>query len=209
MTPSRSRKTAPWLTGRSRCSTDSHFPGAVASAGCETRRCHTIAWNSSTWGVRRSGGASMTMQTSASFAVAPSARPTTPKTSCTDFPRELDRANEVHRDVVRAAPAADREDEDRVPRGDARGPEPRVEARLPALVVRPSRDLGDVVGRRIRLEVAQLPEVVDRMRRVCRTASYPRTKSRPCRRRTSASAFASSSTAAGSTDRTISPTSRR
>ena len=29
-------------------STDSHFPGAVASAGCETRRCHTIAWNSST-----------------------------------------------------------------------------------------------------------------------------------------------------------------
>ena len=32
----------------SAASTDSHFPGAVTSAGCETRRCHTIAWNSST-----------------------------------------------------------------------------------------------------------------------------------------------------------------
>ena len=51
----------------SAASTDSHFPGALTSAGCETRRCHTIAWNSSTWGVRRSGGASMTMQTSACF----------------------------------------------------------------------------------------------------------------------------------------------
>ena len=33
---------------RRAASTDSHFPGAVTSAGCETRRCHTIAWNSST-----------------------------------------------------------------------------------------------------------------------------------------------------------------
>ena len=91
--------------------------------------------------------------------------------ACAHLPRELDRADEVHRDVVRAAPSADGEHEDRVLRREARRPEPRVEARLPPLVVRPGRELRDVVGRRVRLEVAELAEVVDRMRRVCRPAA--------------------------------------
>ena len=47
-TPSRSRKTARVAHLPSAASTDSHFPGAVTRAGCETRRCQTTAWNSST-----------------------------------------------------------------------------------------------------------------------------------------------------------------
>ena len=130
--------------------------------------------------------------------------------ACAHLPRELDRADEVHGDVVRAASAADREDEDRVLRGEPRGPEPRVEARLPSLVVRPGRELGDVVGGGVRLEVAELAEVVDRVRRVRRTAADTRARragrAAAARRR---ARRARSSTAAASSERTMSPTSPR
>ena len=89
------------------------------------------------------------------------------------LPRELDRADEVDRHVVSAAPSTDGEDEDGVAGGEPRGSEPRVEARLPPLVVRPRRQLRDVVGRRVRLELAQLPEVVDGMGRVRRATPDP------------------------------------
>jgi hypothetical protein len=74
---------------------------------------------------------------------------------------------------VRAAPSADREDEQRVAGREPRDLEPRVEARLPPLVVRPRRELCDVVGRCIRLEAAELAEVVDRVRGVRRAAPDP------------------------------------
>src|SRR4051794_7700511 len=60
--------------------TDSHFAGAAASIGCDTSRCHTTAWNASVCGVRRAAGAGTTTHASASSAVAPSDRPTTPNT---------------------------------------------------------------------------------------------------------------------------------
>ncbi len=35
--------------------------------------------------------------------------------ACAHFPRKLDRTNQVHRDVVRAAPSSNGEHQDRVP----------------------------------------------------------------------------------------------
>ena len=122
------------LTSPPAASTDSHFPGAVTSAGCETSRCQTTAWNASTCGVRRSGGAS---DHDAGVGRAPRwrrpSRPTTPKTPAPDLARELDRADEVHRDVVLAGPAADGEHEDRVARDEA-----RVRSHASKLVSQPS-----------------------------------------------------------------------
>src|SRR5439155_18200842 len=61
--------------------TDSHLPDRCASAGCETSRCQTTAWNSSTCGVSRLGSSEgTTRQRSANCAVAPSSLPTMPST---------------------------------------------------------------------------------------------------------------------------------
>ena len=50
--------------------TDSHFVADVCSAGCETRRCHTMAWNDSVCGVTRSAfTVGTTTATSATLAV--------------------------------------------------------------------------------------------------------------------------------------------
>ena len=93
--------------------------------------------------------------------------------ACADGSGEPDRTNEIRRHVVVAATAAHGENEQGIARREARGSEPGLEARVPALVVRASRELGDVVGRSVGLEVAQLPKVVDCMRRVGCAASNP------------------------------------
>ena len=81
--------------------------------------------------------------------------------------------NEIRRHVVVAATATHGENEQGVARREARGSEPCLEARVPALVVRARGELCDVVGRSVGLEVAQLPKVVHCMRRVGCAASDP------------------------------------
>ena len=88
-----------------------------------------------------------------------------------DLACELERAHEVHRHVLLAVAAADREDEQRVARAQARALEPLGEAGVPALVVDPRGELGDVVGRGVGLEAADLPEVVDGVAGVTRRAA--------------------------------------
>lgn len=60
---------------------DSHFMAFACTRGWDTRRCHTSAWKLSVWGVTLAGFTVGTMTTtSASFAVYPPSRPTTPQT---------------------------------------------------------------------------------------------------------------------------------
>ena len=90
--------------------------------------------------------------TSASSASAPPGCPTTPKIAAPTAVRELDRVDEVDRDVVLARAAADREDEERVARAQPRDLQPGAVGGLPALVVGAGGQLGDVVGRRVALD---------------------------------------------------------
>ncbi len=74
------------------------------------------------------------------------------------------RATRFTRHVLLAVAAADREDQQRVASRARREPsQPLGEAGVPALVVDAGGQLGDVVGRRVRLEAADLAEVVDRV----------------------------------------------
>ena len=76
ITPSRSTNTAAAAAHRRAGprSSDSQWPCWAASSGCETSACQTTAWKDSTSGVFRSGGASITIATSASWASVPSGR---------------------------------------------------------------------------------------------------------------------------------------
>ena len=86
---------------------------------------------------------------------------------------ELQRVDDVHGHPVLARAAADREDEQGVLAAEPRRLQPGPERALPAVVVRPRGELGDVVRRRVALDLAQLAEVVDRMRGVTRAAACP------------------------------------
>src|SRR5438094_810391 len=61
--------------------TDSHLVGAALSLGSETKRCQMTAWKASVWGVTWAGLTVGTItQASATVAVKPPSRPTTPAT---------------------------------------------------------------------------------------------------------------------------------
>ena len=133
-------------------------------------------------GVIRSGETvGMTTQASAAVLVKPPSLPTMPKTAAPTLSRELEGAHQVHRDVLLAVAAADREDEQRVARAEARDLEPLGEARVPALVVHARGQLGDVVGRRVGLEAADLAEVVDRVAGVAGRAADAEDEEAPAR----------------------------
>ncbi len=85
--------------------------------------------------------------------------------------RDIDRAHEIHGHVFLDVPTADGEHEQRIPSVDARALQPLREGALPSVVVDARGELGDVVGRRVRLEMADLAEVVDRVARVTRGAA--------------------------------------
>ncbi len=194
---------------RPSASNDSHFPGAVTSAGCETRRCQTIAWNSSTWGVRRSGGASTTMQTSAAAAVAPSARPTIPKT-----PAPTSRASSIARtrftETLWARFPPPTENTSNASLDESRD----VRSHASKLVSHPSSFVLAVISATLSVGAyASKSQSFRKSLTACDAWAAPpptpRTKSRPRPPRTSASATASASTAAESMERAISPTSLR
>src|SRR5262245_29703901 len=73
------RETPRLATQRLASAIDSHFIGRARSAGCVTIRCQMTAWNASACGVTVSGLTVGTItQTSATRAVKPPSRPTTP-----------------------------------------------------------------------------------------------------------------------------------
>jgi hypothetical protein len=79
------------------------------------------------------------------------------------FRRRFERANDIDRYVFLAASAAHREDQHAVARADARALQPGGEAGVPAFVIRPGGELGNVVGGRVGFKTAQLAKVVDRV----------------------------------------------
>jgi hypothetical protein len=87
--------------------------------------------------------------------------------------------DEVERHLWFARAPADAEHEHGVAVGQAARAQVLVERRLPALVVRARGQLGDVVGRRVGLEVADLAEVVDGVRGVPRAAADPEDEESP------------------------------
>ena len=151
--------------------TDSHLVPVRCSAGWLTKRCQITAHSPSVWGVTRSeNSGGMRTQALAARRVAPPSRPTMPKTGAPHLLRQLDRVDQVGRDVLLPIAAAHREDEKGVAFGEARSAEPLRKARVPSLVIDPRGELRHVVGRRVGLEAADLPEVVDGVARVARRA---------------------------------------
>ena len=118
----------------------------------------------------------------------PPSRPTTPYTWRADLREPSSSARtRLTRYAALGVAAADREDEQ--PVAGSRGASPASQAakrRVPALVVDARGQLGDVVGRRVRLEAAQLAEVVDGVAAWPAEPPTPRMNSRPPPSRTAA-----------------------
>src|SRR5262249_35011085 len=65
---------------RHRAAMPSHLASCRARVGCDTRQCHTTAWNASESGVTALGSTvGITITSSPTFFVKPPSRPTTPK----------------------------------------------------------------------------------------------------------------------------------
>ena len=188
----------------------SHFVAGRWSFGWLTRRCQITAQKPSVCGVIRSGETvGMTTHASATCLVYPPSRPTIAEDLRADLARELERADEVHADVLLPVAAADAEDEDAVLLAQPRALEPLGEAGVPPLVVHPRGELGDVVGRRVGLEAADLAEVVDRVAGVPGRAPDAEDEEAPAASRTPARPSAKASIAAASSLRTRSMLSSR
>src|SRR5262249_21771691 len=74
---------------------------------------------------------------------------------------ELHRLDEVRTDVALQVAAADGQHKDHVAGVEATALEPVDEDAFPALVIGPRRQLGDVVGGTVRLDLGDFAEVVD------------------------------------------------
>ena len=143
---------------------DSHFGVERASAGWLTRRCQTTA--QMPFGVRRDpvvvgdGHEDAFVRDLARVAAvaADHTEDGRARLAC-----RVDRPDEVDRHPLLDAAASDREDQHAVALVEPRSREPRREDRLPPLVVRASGQLRHVVGRRVCLDAAQLPEVAHRV----------------------------------------------
>ena len=162
---------------------DSHFGVDAWSAGWLTSRCQSTAHMPSVCAVTRSSALDRDDDALVRDLRAcsrrrgrrrrrPSPRPRgrsrPPRTRLAEMPRS-------------ASPPPTEKTSTASPLAEARSLEPRREGRLPAVVVDPCRELGDVVGRRVRLEPAQLPEVACRMRRVSRGPADPEDEEPPAR----------------------------
>src|SRR3954451_13098364 len=90
-----------------------------------------------------------------------------------NLPGELKARNEVRADVASRVTASHRKNKDEIPIAQPAHSKPFCITRIPALVVDPRRQLGDVVGGRIRLEAPKLAEVADGVGRVASTAARP------------------------------------
>src|SRR5271157_463605 len=86
---------------------------------------------------------------------------------------QLDRTDEIHRDVSLQIPTADREDQKAVRLVQPRAAQPVGKAGVPALVIDPSRQLRNIVTWRVGLEATDLAEVIDGMAGVTRRTADP------------------------------------
>ena len=85
--------------------------------------------------------------------------------------RFVDCADQVDADVVGGVPAADRKDKDGVMIAGATDAQPGGKDSLPAFVIRTGRQFRHVIDRGVRLDAAELPEVVDGMTTIRRTST--------------------------------------
>src|SRR5207237_7204937 len=83
----------------------------------------------------------------------------------------VDRAHQIDRDVFLDAATADGEDQQRIAFADPRSLQPFGKRAVPTVVVHAGGELGDVVGRCVRLESADFAEIVDGMTGVSRRAA--------------------------------------
>ena len=142
---------------------DSHLVAARLSAGWLTSRCQTTAHSPSVCGrdpIGRDG-----RDDHAGLGARPWSR-RRPCRRCRRRPRRRSRASSSARTrfsetFFSRLPPPTENTSTRVARAEARDLEPLGEAGVPALVVHARGQLGDVVGRRVGLEAADLAEVVD------------------------------------------------
>src|SRR5690625_308716 len=83
---------------------------------------------------------------------------------CSDLAGMAQRMDDIRTDTPLEIATTDREDENTIPRPKTATTEIFDEGRIPALIIRPCSQLGDIVDRRVRLEGSELTKVVDRMR---------------------------------------------
>ena len=104
--------------------------------------------------------------------------------------RVLERVHQSVADVPFTAAAPNGKHEHAIVCAEAAFSQPGGEHRVPPFVVRASRQLGHVIGRRVRFEPRELAEIIDRVRRVAGTpaqaheeqAAAPRANRDQCRR---------------------------
>src|SRR6187402_867296 len=102
----------------------------------------------------------------------PAVTPDDATDATTDRLPVLERAHQVRAHVLLAIAATDREHEQHVFGAQLTHREPRRERGLPAVVVHARSRLGYVVGRRVRLDAADLAEIVDGVRGVARATAH-------------------------------------
>src|SRR5262249_3833711 len=85
---------------------------------------------------------------------------------------KIDGLDDIGANVPLSVATTDREHKNRVLLVESAGVEPCGEHRVPALVVGACGEFGDIVGRTIGLDAAELTEVVDRVTAVAGAAPY-------------------------------------
>ena len=192
--------------------TDSHFVSCALSAGCETSRCQTTAWNASACGVVWTGLTVGTMHARVGDlrGVAAIAADDADDAGA-DGLRLVQRGHEVRADVLLDVAAADREHAAprRAPPGGWSAATRRRPMAQPSSLVR-AVSSDDVVGRRVGLDADDLPEVVDGVRGVGGAAADAQDEQpSAAARATSARSAAARSIAGRSSRRVTSRTSSR
>ena len=162
MVPSRSRIASE--RGPGDYFTDSHFVFVSLEPGWLTSRCQTTAAKPSVCGVIRSAETvGMTTHASADLLGVAAVAPDDAEDLRADLARELEERTRFTQTFFSRLPPPTEKTSSASPLREARDLEPLAEAGVPALVVHARGQLAHVVGRRVGLEAADLPEVVDRV----------------------------------------------
>ena len=147
----------------------SHLALWRARKGCVTRRCQTTAHRPSVCGVTRSGysgGISTTVSATHSGVASVTAHDGEDRRSAGSC--QIHGRHQIARHVPFGIPTTDGQHEQSVEVVQVRSDQPVREDTLPPVVIDAGSQFRDIVGRRVRLETAQLTEIVDRMRGMTR-----------------------------------------
>ncbi len=171
----------------------------TASSGCDTSACQTTAWKDSTSGVRSSGGGSMrSRRLPARRAFRQERRPRHRSPRPRAWARSIALTRLTDTLCSREPPPTENTSIASRP-ARPRDLQPPAERALPAVVVGPRRELGDVVGRRVALDAQSLRKSLTACEAWPAPPPTPSTNRRPPRVRIPASSRASRSTCSGST----------